>query len=74
MEPGWDGDVELHEGGYWSVGLCAGVGGSVGGGVGVDVDGADSAGSGRGVGSAVGDGCGNNDKNIGGSCLCGGGI
>ena len=39
MEPGWDGDVELHEGGYWSVGLCAGVGGS--GGFSVDVNGAD---------------------------------
>ena len=44
MEPGWDGDVEFHEGGYWSVGLCAGVGvtGGVVGGVGVDVDGIDS--------------------------------
>ena len=49
MEPGWDGDVKLHEGGYWSVSLCAGVGGSGGGGVGVDVDGTDSVGSGGGV-------------------------
>ena len=30
MEPGWDGDVELHEGGNWDVGLCTGVGGSGG--------------------------------------------
>ena len=45
MEPGQDGDVGLHEGGYWDVGLCFGVGGS--GGVGVDgVNGADNVGSG----------------------------
>ena len=62
MEPGWDENVELHEGRYWSAGLCAGVGdsGGVGGGVGVDMDGADDVGSGGGVGGAVGDGCGNN--------------
>ena len=40
MDPGWEGDVELHEGGYWSGSLCAGVGGSGGsggtGGVGGD--------------------------------------
>ena len=53
MEPGWDGDVELHEGGYWSVGLCAGVSG----GFDVDRDGADDVGSGGGAGGAVGDGC-----------------
>ena len=41
MEPGWDGDVELHEGRYWSVSLCDSVGGGVGG----DVDGADGVGS-----------------------------
>ena len=74
MEPGWDGAIELHEGGYWSVSLCAGASGSGGGGVGVDVDGADGVGSGVGVGGAVGDGCGNNDTNVGGSWLCGGGI
>ena len=74
MEPGSDGDVELHEGGYWSVGLCAGVGGSGGGGVGVNLDGVDSVGSGGGVGGAVGDGCGNNGTNVGGGWLCGGGI
>ena len=40
MDPGWDGDVELHEGGYWSGSLCAGVGGSGGaGGVGGDSEG-----------------------------------
>ena len=35
MEPGPDGDVELHERGYWDVGFCTGVGGS--GGVGGSV-------------------------------------
>ena len=72
MEPGWDGDAELHEGGYWSVNLCAGVDGSGGGGVGVD--GADSVCSGGGVGGAVGDGCGDNGRNVGGSWLRGVGI
>ena len=67
MEPRWDGDVELHEGRYWSLSLCAGVGG----GVGVDVDGAGGVGSGAGVGGVVGDGCGDYGRNIGGSCLCG---
>ena len=44
------GDIELHEGRYWDVGLCTGVGGSgaIGGSVGVD--GTDSVGSGGGVG------------------------
>ena len=70
MEPGWVRDVELHEGGYRSVGLCAGVGGSVG----VDVDGADGVGSGGGVSGAVGDGCGNNGRNVGESWLCGVGV
>ena len=74
VEPGWDGDVELHEGGYWSVGSCAGVGDSGGGGVGVDVDGANDVGSGGGVGSAVGDSCVDNGRDVGGSWLCGGGI
>ena len=27
MEPEWDGDFELHECGYWGVGLCTGVDG-----------------------------------------------
>ena len=49
MKPGWDEDVELHEGEHWNVGLCAGVGSSG------DVD---SVGSGGGVGGAVGGGCG----------------
>ena len=72
MEPGWDGDVELHEGGYWSVSLCADVCGN--GGVGVDVNGADGVGSGGGVGSAVGNGCGDNGRDVGGNWLCEGGI
>ena len=72
MEPEWDGNVELHEGGYWRVGLCAGVGGSGGGGVGVD--GADGVGSGGGVGGASVDGCSDNGRNFGGSWLFGGGI
>ena len=69
MKPGWDGDVELHEDGYWNVGLCAGVGssGGIDGGVGVDVDGADGVSSGRNVGGAVGGGCGNSDS-IGNVC------
>ena len=46
VKPVWCGDVELHEGRYWSVSLCAGVGGSGGGGV--NVDGAASVGSGKG--------------------------
>ena len=72
MEPGWDGDLELHEGRYWSVSLCAGLGGSDG--VSVGVNGADGVGSGGGVGGAVGDGCGNNGRDVGGSWLCWGGI
>ena len=68
----------MHKGGYWSVGSCTGVVGSVGvgGGVGVNVDGADSVGSGWSVGGAVGDFCGNSGsiENVGGSWLCGSGI
>ena len=72
MEPVWNGDVELHECGYWHVGLCAGLGG----GGGVDVGGADCVGSGRGVGGVVGGGCGNNGSigNVSRSWLCGSGI
>ena len=33
MEAEWDGDVELHEGKYWSIGLCPGVGSSGGAGL-----------------------------------------
>ena len=60
MDPGWDGDVDLHEGGYWSGSLCAGVGGSGGsGGAGgtAGVRGADSvvSGSGSGAGGVGGD-------------------
>ena len=75
VKPGWDEDVELHEGEHWNVGLCAGVGssGDVGG---VGVDGADSVGSGGGVGGAVGGGCGDSGSigYVGGSWLCGSGI
>ena len=69
MEPGQDGDVELHECGYLDVGLCTSVGGSgcVGGSVGVD--GTDSVGSGGGVGAGYGDSDG--AGSIGGSRLCG---
>ena len=72
MEPGWDGDVELHDSRYWSVGLCADLGGGVG--VGMDVGGADSVCSGGGAGSTGGNGCGNNGRNVGGSWLCWGSI
>lgn len=56
VEPGYDGDVELHEDGFWDVSLCDCVGGGVGGSV--SVDGADCGGSGGGVGG----GCGDNDS------------
>ena len=46
MKPERDGDAELHEGGYWDVGLCTDVGGSGGVGSSVRVDGTDGAGSG----------------------------
>ena len=44
MEPGQDGDVELHEGRYWDVGLCTSVGGSGGVGSSIDEDGTDNVG------------------------------
>ena len=57
MEPGRDGDIEVHKGEYWDVSLSSTVGGgrssSVGGSVGVD--GTDSVGSGGGVGGGCGD-------------------
>ena len=77
MEPGCDGDVDLHESWYWSVSLCANVGGSGGGGGGavvVHVDGADGVVSDGGIGSAVGNGFGDNGGNVGGSWSCGSGI
>ena len=66
-DPGWDGDVELHKGGYWDVGLCTGVGGSDGVGGSVGVGGTDGVGSGSG-----GSGGSNSDSggSIGGSLLC----
>ena len=73
MDPGRNGDVELHKAGeYWHVSLCAGVGsGGVGSSAGVG--GADRvvSGSGGGVGG-VGSGGGNSDRGggVGGSSLC----
>ena len=54
MEPRRDGDVELHESGYWDVIFCTGIGGSGGFGGTVGVDGADSVGSGANVGGGCG--------------------
>ena len=57
MDPEWERDVELYEGGYWSGSLCAGVGGSGGAGGTAGVRGADSvvSGSGGGAGGGGGD-------------------
>ena len=67
MDPGWDGNVELHKGGYWSVSLCAGVGGASGA---AGVRGANGVVSGSG-GSVGGDG-GNSEGGggVGGIWLC----
>ena len=69
MEPGQDGDIELHTGEYWDVGLSSGVSGGRGSGAGgsVGVDSTDGLGSGWGVGG----GCGDSDGagSIGGSCF-----
>ena len=69
MEPGQEMDVELHEGRYWNVGLCTGIGGSGGVGSTVGVIVTDGVGS----GGSVGGGCGDSDAagSIGGSWLCG---
>ena len=58
MEPGRNGDIELHKGGYQDVALCTGVGGGGSGGVAqsVCVDGTDAVGSGGGVGCGDSDG------------------
>ena len=53
MELGRDGDIELHVGGCWDVGLCTGVDGSGGVGGSAGVNGTDGVGSGRGVGGVV---------------------
>ena len=72
MDPGWDGDVELHEGGYWSGSLCAGVGGSggrgAGGAAGVRVAESVVSGSGGGAGGVGGDSKGGGG--VGGIWLC----
>ena len=72
MEPWRDGDVVLHEGGYWDAALCTSIAGSGGVGCGVGVDGTDGVASGRGVDG----GCGDSDcaGSIGGSPLCGSGF
>ena len=69
MDPGWDGDVELHEDKYWDFSLCTSVSGSGGVGDSAVVDGIDGVGTGGGFGS----GCGNSDgaENIGVSWLFG---
>ena len=73
MDPGWDGDVELHEGGYWNGSLCASVGGSGGSGgadgaAGVRVADSVVSGSGGGAGSVGGDSEGGGG--VGGIWLC----
>ena len=68
MDPGWVGDVELHEGGYWSGSLCAGVGGSGGAGGAAGVRVADSVVSGSGAGGVGGDSKGG--RGVGGIWLC----
>ena len=68
MKPRRDGDVELHESGYWDFSFCTGIGGSGGVGGSVGLDGADDVGSGAGVGG----GCGTKGSagSIGGRQLC----
>ena len=70
MDPGWDGDVELHEGGYWSGSLCAGVGGSGGAGGTADARGAGSVVSGSGGGAGGGGGDSEGGGGVGGIWLC----
>ena len=70
MDPGWDGDVELHEGGYWSGSLCAGVGGSVGAGGTAGARGADSVVSGSGGGAGSSGGNSEGGGGVGGIWLC----
>ena len=55
MEDGADGDVELHEDGYWDVSLSTGVVCSGGVGSSFVVDGTDGVGSGGGVGGDCSD-------------------
>ena len=70
MDPGWDRDVELHEGGYWSGSLCAGVGGSGGAGGTAGVRDADSVVSGSGGGAGRGGGDSEGGGVVGGIWLC----
>ena len=69
MDPGWDGDVELHKGIYWSVSLCASVGGSGGAGGTAGVRGANGVVSGS-VGSVGGGGNSEGGGDVGGIWLC----
>ena len=65
MDPGWDGDVELHKGRYWSVSLCAGVDGSGGAGGTAGVRGANGVVSrSGGVGGGGGDSTVNTSKQL----------
>ena len=68
MDPGWDGDVELHEGGYWSVSLCPGGVGGSGGAAGVRCANGVVSSSGGGVGGGGGDSEGGGG--VGGIWLC----
>ena len=67
VDPGRDGDVELHMGGYWDAGLCTGVCGSGGVGSSVGVGGTDGVGSGCGGGVGSGDGESDSGGSTGGS-------
>ena len=70
MDPGWDGDVELRKGRYWSVSLCAGVGGSGGAGGTAGVRGANGVVSGSGGGGGGGGGISVGGGGVGGIWLC----
>ena len=70
MDPGWDGDVVLHKDGYWSVSLCAGVGGSGGAGGTAGVRGANGVVSGSGGGAGGGGGDSEGGGGVGGTWLC----
>ena len=70
MDPGWEGDVELYEGRYWSGSLCTGVGGSGGAGGTAGVRRADSVVSGSGGGAGGGGGDSAGEGSVGGIWLC----
>ena len=70
MDPGWDGNVELHKGRDWSVSLCAGVGGSGGAGGSAGVRCASGVVSGSGGGVGGGDGDSERGGGVGGIWFC----